>query len=897
MARLSIDQPIPHGLHKESGGGIDIEFAHQVCSMTINRFWTDAQMIGDTAVGQAPGDTVQDFDFASGKVICAAGTGQNLLGAGANNPASGCDVPQPVAQFLNRRRFEKNTLRTAIHKLLQGPGRGTARDDGDPGLRAPSLRFDHHFKTGRTGHDQVEQSTVGSVFLDGSDRLDAVGDHADNLEVEHVLDGRTCALGCQCMVIGDQNGSRHSAGMLATIVALVTALFLMFTQTLPGLASERQFDITGPMDVDSVGAQIEFLFDDDHSLTVADMLGDEAGNFRPLETSVADFGYTNSMIWLRLVMHNASEDTVDWRLYFHENFKQIFHVYLVDKDGKVDHALALDLDSPFSHRAVAFPEVVVPFAVPPGDDVTVYVQFWTEGSTNLALSIETVESFTDIAATKTAKNFIFYGMMVVMILFALLAMAVLRLAVFPAYIAYTLSTLLYMMHSDGAAFQYIWSNYPAFNSFASVVFGAGYIVFGSIFARLFLNTRKYHPWVDKVLLATIVGTLLLVLSSAVIDTSIVKKYLVLIALWSVSLFTVSGLIAARKRFREVRFYVLAWFGAAISAGLMFGRHWLGVDVSQDFQYDSMRAVMVVDSMLMGMAIIDRYNQLRKRHQMTLHSSLEHAQRNLALAKRLRDLETRYDQAIDSSARRDRQLKNTVHDLRQPLHALRLAVHGAIREEPDKDTSYSDINDSFNYLERLVTEHLNQPAAPLGHHDTEEPNEVSDMPLNDILRSVYEMFLPDAEAKGLSFTYVPTSSHVHIEPLAVMRMVTNLVSNAIKYTETGKVLLGVRRGSDGISIQVHDTGSGLTEQSFAEARKRTSRLTTSESGPEGHGLGLDIVSELAERHGYRLRLLPGRIGGTGIAVEVADPQNPVGGKIAGSDRSLADFASAGQPSGS
>lgn len=678
--------------------------------------------------------------------------------------------------------------------------------------------------------------------------------------------------------------------MLTTICAIVTALFVLLTFSSPGLAGDRLFEISGPVDTDRVGAQIDYLIDQTHEVTVTDVLGDRAGHFKPLETRVPDFGYTPDMIWLRLAMRNASQDVTDWRLYFHENFKHIFHVYVVDQDGQVNHVLAQDLDSPFSTRTIAFPEIVVPFSVPPGDEVTVFVRFWTEGSTNLAMSIETVESFTDIASTKNAKNFIFYGMMVIMIAFAMLAMAVLRLSIFPAYIAYTLSTLLYMMHSDGAAFQYIWSNYPAFNSFASVVFGAGYIVFGSIFARLFLNTAEYHPWVDRILLATIIGTLLLVLSSAVIDTSFVKKYLILVALWAVSLFTFAGLVAARKRFREVRFYVLAWLGAAASAALMAGRHWLGIEVSQDFQYDSMRAVMVVDSMLMGMAIIDRYNQLRKRHQMTLHSSLEHAQRNLSLATRLRELETQYDQAIDNSARRDRQFKNTVHDLRQPLHALRLAVHGAIREEPDKDTSYSDINDSFNYLEGLVTEHLNQPAAPAGHHDAAEPNEVAELPLNDILRSVYEMFLPDAQAKGLSFTYVPTSSDVHIEPLAVMRIVTNLVSNAIKYTENGKILLGVRRVSDGISIQVHDTGSGLTEQTFAEARKRSSRLTTSDSGPEGHGLGLDIVSELAERNGYQLKLLPGRTGGTGLAVVIAPPESDARVDATGSTKSVAAFAS-------
>ncbi len=659
---------------------------------------------------------------------------------------------------------------------------------------------------------------------------------------------------------------RIMSGMLARMGSLVTILFMWLAIAPAALSADRTLEISGPVDADQVGAYIDYLIDDAHAFTLADVTGDKAVNFRPIETRVADFGYTRSMVWLRLRLSNRTERVRNWRLYFHENFKQIFHVSAVDETGNAERLLAQEIDSPFSTRAIAFPEVVVPLETPPGETVTVFVRFWTEGSTNLPLSIETVESFTEIASQKSAKNFVFYGMMLVLIAIALLAMMVLRQAIFPAYIAYAASTLLYIMHSDGVAFQYLWPDYPLFNNVASVATGSAYVVFGSIYARVFLSTSKLHPLIDKLLLGIIAGTVLLVLSAFVIDISIVKKYLILVALFAVSVFTLAGLVAARTRFREVRFYVLAWLGAAASAAMMTSRHWFGIEISQEFQYDSMRAVMVIDAMLMGMAIIDRYNQLRRRHQKALQSSLDHAQRNLDLANRLRDLEARYDLAIQNSARRDRQFQNAVHDLRQPLHALRLAVHGAISDEPDKDASYGDINDSFDYLENLVTDHLDQtatcePGAP------GEGDEVGDMSLNDILRSVHEMFVPDAEAKGLSLAYVPTSTTSQVEPLAVMRIVSNLVSNAIKYTAEGRVLIGVRKAGDGVSIQVHDSGPGITRDAFFQACRRSVRLATEQNGAAGHGLGLDIVSELCARCGYGLRVLDRRSTGTGIAVDI------------------------------
>lgn len=856
---------------------MNLELAHEFGSMAIDGFRTDAQTVGDAAIGQPTGDTLQHLQFASGKILRVDTSGEDFVGACTDDPTSGRDVAEPGTQFVNRCGFQKNSINSKVDQLLQNSSGGAACHHDNSRLWAPAPRLDHHFQPRSAGHDKIKQCAVGSVFLDGCDRFNSIAGGPDDFEIVHGSHRCAGSLDSQSMIIGNQYCRWHSFDsmlrfvyMLAGFILLVTVLSLPTTAVFGAQSAERILDLTSPADPDLVGAHIDFLVDENHEFTLADVIGDHASEFRPIKTRVADFGYTRSALWLRLRLANSTGEIFNGRLYFQENFKQIFHVYIVDGQGRVDHALAQEIDSPFSTRTIAFPELVVPFEASPGDQVTIYVRFWTEGSTNLPLSVETVESFTVTASQKSAKNFVFYGMMLVLIAIALLSMLVLRQAIFPAYIAYAASTLLYIMHSDGVAFQYLWPGFPLFNSVASVVTGSAYVVFGSIYARVFLNTHKYHPLIDKVLLAIIAGTVLLVLSAFVIETSLVKKYLILVALFAVTVFTVAGLVAARQRFREVRFYVLAWLGAAASAAMMTSRHWFGVEISQEFQYDSMRAVMVIDAMLMGMAIIDRYNQLRANHQTALESSLHQAQRNLDMTKRLRDLEARYELVVQNSARRDRQLENTVHDLRQPLHSLRLAVHGAIRGEPDKSDGHADINESFSYLETLVTDHLDQVAGEqcdggaLG-----EESGIATMSLNDILRSVHEMFIPDAESKGLTFVYVPTSTKVPVEPLEVMRIVTNLVSNAIKYTDEGKVLIGARKMPKGVRVEVHDTGPGLTGDTFAEACRRSVRLAAQQNGPVGHGVGLDIVAELAERCGYTIRFLDRRRAGTGIAVEIPD----------------------------
>ena len=148
---------------------------------------------------------------------------------------------------------------------------------------------------------------------------------------------------------------------------------------------------------------------------------------------------------------------------------------------------------------------------------------------------------------------------------------------------------------------------PYFNSNASIVLGSGIILCGAVYAMLFLQTRRYHPLLDKSLGAVVLVTLGMLLASAFLngqENQQIKKVLVLVAFAAILLFVLSGLVAARTRFKQVRFYVIAWTGAVISSAIMTARHWPGIEISEEVQFNSMRIVMVLDAALMGLAIWD-----------------------------------------------------------------------------------------------------------------------------------------------------------------------------------------------------------------------------------------------------------------------------------------------------
>ncbi|QDZ02126.2 sensor histidine kinase [Nitratireductor mangrovi] len=617
--------------------------------------------------------------------------------------------------------------------------------------------------------------------------------------------------------------------------------------------------------------RIDYYLDADWDRSVEGMLAADAGLFRPVTTKTPDFGYTKSRVWLRVAIRNELAEENRWRIYFAENFMQMIDVFVARDDGTIENVLSQDPTSGFATRPIPYPELVAPFEIGPDETATILVRYWSGGSSELSFSFETADSFAAISTNRTARNFVFYGMTMLLVIIALIAMLIFRHVVFLAYVAQAGCTLLFLMHADGVAFQYIWPGLPTFNAFASIATGSGFIIFGGIFARIFLQTRRYHPRVDKLLLAMILATVAMDLSAFFLDHQMIKKVLILMALAAIALNTAAGLVAARTRFKEVRFFVVAWTGAAISVVIMTLRHWLGIEIPQQFEYDSMRVVMVFDATMMGLAIADRYNQLRQSRQRALKASLVEAQRNLVLNERMRELEEQYALAESMAKSRDEQLYNTVHDLRQPLHALRLNVRKLIAGKGDASDSEETIKASFAYLEGLVAQQLERSQEAHAHDEIashgRDGGEDAGLGLQAVLASIHEMFLPDAREKGLDFVFVPGSGEVEIEPLVLMRCVSNIVSNAIKYTTNGRILMGTRRAGDTVRIEVHDTGTGMSAAEFEQARKRHARLEHNRDTADGHGYGLAIASELAAKHGMRLKLARGRRHGSGVTIEI------------------------------
>src|SRR5262249_3067307 len=132
-------------------------------------------------------------------------------------------------------------------------------------------------------------------------------------------------------------------------------------------------------------------------------------------------------------------------------------------------------------------------------------------------------------------------------------------------------------------------------------------------------------------------------------------------------------------------------------------------------------------------------------------------------------------------------------------------------------------------------------------------EVSGFRIDELLRRLEVEFTPLAREKGLELVFVPCSLTVSSDRRLLRRLLQNLVSNAVKYTRKGRVLVGCRRRGSSLRIDVYDTGIGIPASKQRAVFTEFHRLEEGAKVARGLGLGLSIVERIGRVLGHEVRL--------------------------------------------
>ncbi len=250
--------------------------------------------------------------------------------------------------------------------------------------------------------------------------------------------------------------------------------------------------------------------------------------------------------------------------------------------------------------------------------------------------------------------------------------------------------------------------------------------------------------------------------------------------------------------------------------------------------------------------------------------------NATLEKRVRDrteeltrlnseLALAKSTAEDANISKTRFLAAASHDILQPLNAARLYVTSLVERQNGGEDSrlVENIDDSLEAIEEILGALLDISRLDAG---AMTPS-ITSFKMSDLMRSLEIEFAPIARAKGLELTFVPCSLPVESDRLMLRRLLQNLISNAIKYTPRGRVLVGCRRHGHSLQIGVYDTGVGIPVFKRGEIFKEFHRLEQGARIARGLGLGLSIVERLARVLNHGIALDSNGSGGSVFSVTV------------------------------
>jgi two-component system, sensor histidine kinase len=191
-----------------------------------------------------------------------------------------------------------------------------------------------------------------------------------------------------------------------------------------------------------------------------------------------------------------------------------------------------------------------------------------------------------------------------------------------------------------------------------------------------------------------------------------------------------------------------------------------------------------------------------------------------------------------------------HDLRQPMHALGLFAEG-LRDfvaGPQGQNVYQRMQTSITAMEDLIDHLLSVANMDAG---AIIPKPVR-LPVQYLFNSLQPPHETLAHAKGLRVDFMPTHAVINADPMLLGRLLGNLITNAIRYTERGRVLVGCRRRGEHWRIDVLDTGCGIAQTNFGRIFEEFVQLANPERDrSKGLGLGLAIVKRIAALLGYRV----------------------------------------------
>lgn len=357
----------------------------------------------------------------------------------------------------------------------------------------------------------------------------------------------------------------------------------------------------------AVGDRVFYLRDDAGDLELADVRASDRWK-RSAQQQVS-FGYTDATYWLRLDLEARTSGDREHLLEIDYAVLDDIQAHIV-RDGHPVERVQLGGRLPYSQRLVDHPNYLIPLSLPANTTTRVYLRVDTESSMQVPLYLWDSQSFIEKDYERTLMRAVFYGAMIVMVLYNLLVLTATRDISYLYYVLHVAGMAFFLFGMHGVSYKFLWPEFPFWNNASLLIALSGAVLFPCLFTRQFLALPTVRPWLSTILMAIVVLGVGVAVAALFVSYSALVMYAIAVAVLSIAGNFSAGIIRWIDGYRPALYYNLAWTLLLLGA-LVFVLNKVGILPRNWLTENGVMLGVGAEMVLLSFALVSRMNEERR----------------------------------------------------------------------------------------------------------------------------------------------------------------------------------------------------------------------------------------------------------------------------------------------
>jgi len=555
-----------------------------------------------------------------------------------------------------------------------------------------------------------------------------------------------------------------------------------------------------------------------------------AEEFIRSDSVAPSFGFTSSVIWVRFQLKNTLP--VSQLLLLQIDFPLLERIKLFTPESTGFSIRNRGIAFPFSHRNNNHRTHVFEINVEPDSTATYYMRVDGDETIQLPLVVWEPKALAQHEMYEQYGLGVYFGIIIVMCLYNFFLFVFVRDISYLYYVIYITFFGLFTLSQNGLAFQFLWPDSVYLAKWFNPI-GCGIVLTSVLFfARNFLQTALYSPFVDKLLIFEAMLTGLIYVGVGVSQ----YQYSASMA-GGLSMLVVVTIIAAsvhclRQGYLPARYFLIA-FSSVIVGVILFAGKSFGLLPANFVTTYSIQIGSSLEIILLSLGLASRINTLKQEKQFAEQSALE--------------------AALSANRLKDSFMSTITHELLTPINGIQLSLSLLEKEvrEDERKEFLATANDSTRHLLGLVESMFAFSEARRGAMKLEHKK----LDFHALVLGIVEQFesVVDKEKVSIVLDWEKTTPHwIWGDRNKLSMIVSQLMKNACIYTSEGEIILRCTISNDGtpnkrndiLTLSIADTGIGISQDIQSKIFEEFTQADNSiKRKYGGMGIGLSIIKDI------------------------------------------------------